>query len=75
MEMSRIAIACLLVGGCAGIDCQGTDWYALGQRDGMLDARSQIERYLDQCGNAADAARWQAGFNEAFARRPRPVSM
>jgi hypothetical protein len=75
---SRFALtfAALVVSGCAsgpGIECQGTDWYQLGQRHGILDARGEAERIATTCGNAFDRARYQEGFQEGFSRRARPM--
>lgn len=70
-----LALIVLTVSGCAGpaIECQGTDWYQLGQRNGILDARGEAERIATHCGNAFDRARYQEGFQEGFSRRARPV--
>jgi hypothetical protein len=71
-----LTLAALVVSGCAGgvgIECQGTDWYQLGQRNGILDARGEAERIAASCGNAFDRARYQEGFQEGFSRRARPM--
>ena len=70
-----VMLAALAVWGCAGagIECQGTDWYQLGQRHGILDARGEAERIAASCGNAFDRARYQEGFQEGFSRRARPM--
>jgi hypothetical protein len=68
-----LAICTLLASACAGVDCQATDWRSLGERDGVLGAQGQDGRYAGSCGNAFDAARYREGFQDGFARRPRPV--
>jgi hypothetical protein len=71
-----LTLAVLMVSGCAGtaaIECQGTDWYQLGQSHGILDARGEAERIATRCGNAFDRARYQEGFQEGFSRRARPM--
>ena len=70
-----VTLAALAASGCAsvGIECQGTDWYQLGQRNGILDARGEAERIAASCGNAFDRARYQEGFQEGFSRRARPM--
>ena len=70
-----VALSALAGWGCAGagIDCQGMDWYQLGQRHGILDARGEAERIAMSCGNAFDRARYQEGFQEGFSRRARPM--
>lgn len=71
-----LTVTALVVSGCAGgpgIQCQGTDWYQLGQNHGILDARGEAERIAATCGNAFDRARYQEGFQEGFSRRARPM--
>lgn len=58
--------------GCAA-DC-GPDWYAIGQRDGILGAQPQDEIYARRCGGAVDAARYREGWQDGFGRRPRPTA-
>ena len=50
--MRSLALACLLIGGCAtpDSDCRTSDWYALGERDALYGNRPKIELYADQCG-------------------------
>lgn len=71
-----LTLAAFVVSGCAGgagIECQGADWYEVGQRNGVLDARGEAERIATRCGNAFDRTRYQEGFQEGFSRRARPV--
>ena len=70
-----LTFAALALSGCAGagIQCQGTDWYVLGQDHGMLDARGEADRIAGKCGGAFDAARYQEGFREGSSRRARPM--
>ena len=71
-----LGAACLVaLAGCAGLkaaDC-GPDWFAIGQRDGVLGAQPQEETYARRCGGAVDAARYREGWQDGFSRRPRPV--
>ena len=49
-----LPVAAALLAGCAGMtesECRGTDWYKLGERDGLIyGLRPQIDRYAHQCG-------------------------
>ena len=66
----RIGMAVLtLLAGCAGVDC-GSDWRAVGQRDGRLNAGSHPERYAARCGTTVDAAAYEQGYREGAAQRP-----
>ena len=66
------ALACFIgLAGCAA-DC-GPDWYAIGQRDGVLGAQPQDEIYAQRCGGV-DAARYREGWQDGFSRRPRPTA-
>ena len=65
----------LIIGGCAvsAADC-GPDWRAIGERDGVLGAQPQIERYAAKCGGVIpDAKRYDEGYRDGFGRRPRPT--
>lgn len=68
-------LACVLVvSGCAAadrVDC-GPDWYAIGQRDGRMNAGLQVESYAARCAVPVDAARYLAGYRAGFAERPLP---
>ena len=70
------ATGCLVVlAGCAGLgaaDC-GPDWYAVGQRDGILGAQPQEEIYAGRCGTI-DAGRYREGWQDGISRRPRPTA-
>jgi hypothetical protein len=68
-----------LLASCAGMDadaCRTSDWYALGERDGLhYGLRPQIDQYAHQCGQhgvqAAEKeymAGWIDGYRE-FTRR------
>lgn len=59
-----------LLGGCvSAADCT-SDWYSTGQRDGRLGAH-QAELYASRCTTAVDTARYNQGYEEGFAQRPR----
>ena len=66
-----VIAALVLLAGCASVDC-GPDWYAVGERDGVLGASAQEANYAARCG-AVDAVRYREGFQEGFSRRPRPT--
>ena len=70
--MRRFLTLCaLLVSGCAiGNDC-ATGSFELGQRDGILAASSQAERYAAACGGSFEATRYSQGYADGFARRGR----
>ncbi|MGQ0650804.1 MAG: hypothetical protein ACT4P4_00845 [Betaproteobacteria bacterium] len=75
MKTLIACLSCLLAAGCAGIlgsDC-GANPYALGQRDGSLGATPQADLYAQRCGAPVDRAKYDAGWQDGFSRRPRPV--
>lgn len=78
MKVKPALAAAALIGlaGCAGVgagDC-GPDWYAIGQRDGVLGAQPQAEIYATRCGGGVDAVRYREGWQDGFSRRPRPTA-
>jgi hypothetical protein len=50
---SALLLACAL-SGCAAMsesECRNTDWYALGEREGLIyGVRPQVDQYAEQCG-------------------------
>ena len=69
--MRATLLACLLaLGGCAA-DC-GPDWYQVGERDGRINAGSQVARYATRCSPPPDEARYAEGYAAGFALRPPP---
>lgn len=68
-------LACvLLASGCAAtrsVDC-GSDWHAIGQRDGRMNAGLQAESYAARCAVQVDTARYLEGYRAGFAERPLP---
>ncbi len=70
-----LAVASFIgLAGCAGFgapDCD-SDWYAVGQLDGMLGAPWQYENYAQRCGDAVNAARYREGWRAAHSRIPFP---
>ncbi|MGH8726053.1 MAG: hypothetical protein ACREU1_14450 [Burkholderiales bacterium] len=71
--MRRLAVLCVLVfSGCVGTADCGPDWFAVGSRDGRINAGSQAERYAARCGTPVDTARYDEGYREGFAQRPVP---
>jgi len=68
-QASRLAACCAILAGCAS-DC-GSDWYAIGQRDGRLGAEPQAEIYAARCGGQVDRARYAEGWQSGFEMRPR----
>ena len=71
--MRPLAILSLLaLAGCAGgVDC-GPDWRSVGERDGRINAGSQVANYAARCGTPVDAAAYEEGYRAGFARRPIP---
>lgn len=71
---SLLIVMCLagLTGCTTTADC-GPDWFAVGERDGRINAGSQVERYAARCGVPVDRARYEEGYQQGFAQRPRPV--
>jgi hypothetical protein len=76
----RTLAAAALVGtaaGCASAsgspDC-GPDWYAVGQRDGLMGAAPQEHSYSARCPVPVDPARYREGWKDGYARRPVPTS-
>lgn len=70
--MRRLALSCLVLSGCAvGNDC-AMNAFELGQRDGLLAALHQVDRYAAACGSSFDGARYAEGYRDGFARRPPP---
>ena len=53
MRRCLALLAAALLGGCASMsepECRGTDWYKLGERDGLIyGMRPQIDQYAYQC--------------------------
>jgi hypothetical protein len=69
--MNRLLVlvaSCSVLGGCA-VNC-GADWREVGLNEGRLGADPQVERYAASCGNV-DRARYEEGWREGFAMRPR----
>jgi len=59
-----------LLGGCvSAADC-ASDWYSTGQRDGRLGAY-QAQLYVSHCSGPVDTSRYDQGWQEGFAQRPR----
>ncbi len=71
MKTTTILLLTLLAG-CASTTNCGSDWYAIGERDGLLGAPFQAEQYAGQC-TTMDTARYDEGFRVAYARRPLPT--
>jgi hypothetical protein len=60
----------LLLCGCVSTaDCT-SDWHATGQRDGRLGAY-QADLYASRCAGGVDTARYNQGWQEGSAQRPR----
>jgi hypothetical protein len=67
---NALLLLCVLLGGCvSAADC-ASDWYTTGQRDGRLNAY-QAELYASHCTTTVDRARYDQGWQEGFAQRPR----
>jgi hypothetical protein len=67
-----LAVACLaLVAGCAGVyalDCK-SNWYAVGQRDGLERLSPQDDLHTLSCPGGVDTARYREGWRDGLARR------
>jgi hypothetical protein len=54
MRPLLLLLATVALPGCALMgetECRSTDWYALGERDGLIyGSRPRIDQYADQCG-------------------------
>jgi hypothetical protein len=70
--LPAFAACCALLGGCA-VNC-GADWRQVGLNDGRLGADSQVERYAASC-SGIDSARYEEGWREGLAMRPRIAVM
>jgi hypothetical protein len=77
--MRSLAIACLLLGGCATAEsvCRTTDWYARGEHDARMGLRPQIDLYAAQCGRyqVQPAERdylegWASGYSQKSLLQP-----
>jgi hypothetical protein len=71
MRLLFAAAGFVVLSGCAA-DC-GPDWYAVGQRDGVLGAQPQDQLYASRCRGEVDAVRYREGWQDGFSRRPRPT--
>lgn len=62
-----------LLGGCvSAADC-ASDWYSTGARDGRLGAY-QADLYASKCTTTVDRARYDQGWQEGNAQRPRIIA-
>jgi hypothetical protein len=68
---TTVLVISLALWGCAS-DC-GPDWYQIGERDGRINAGSQIASYSARCSPPPDQARYEEGYRAGFARRPIPT--
>jgi hypothetical protein len=74
------ACAAVVLAGCASFSmsrerCAGENWELLGERDGNLGARPQIDQYAEQCRRHGLQVQydlymkgWRIGYAEANAR-------
>ncbi len=74
--MRLLLVACALaLSGCVTLsaeDCRTTDWYRLGDRDGVSGSQSLIDEYTQQCGTHGvkpDRARYLEGWRDGAARK------
>ncbi len=70
--LTAAALACALLAGCATTTDCGSDWYAIGARDGRLGAQPQAEYYASRCAAPVDRALYASGWQDGFAQRPTP---
>ena len=62
--------------GCAGLgalECK-SNWYAVGQRDGLEGVSPQDELYAQSCSGAVDAVRYREGWRDGFSASRRSHS-
>ena len=81
-----VAAAAVLLAGCEAMSnkvdssrqdrCQRADWAEVGERDGATSGNVTLlsDRYSYICGDMYDDAKYKAGFQKGFARRPKPMS-
>jgi len=72
MRLLLVVASLVALAGCAVFgapDCD-SDWYEVGQRDGILGAPWQYENYAQRCGDAVDAVRYREGWRDANSRIP-----
>jgi hypothetical protein len=74
--MRLLLVACALaLSGCVTLsaeDCRTTDWYRLGDRDGVSGSQSLIDKYTQECavhGAKVDQARYLEGWRDGVARK------
>ena len=59
--------------GCSGLgalNCK-SNWYAVGQRDGLLHVSPQDDFYTRSCPGAVDVERYREGWRDGFSATPR----
>jgi len=67
---NALLLSLALLGGCvSAADC-ASDWHSIGQRDGRLGAY-QAQLYVSKCPGPVDTSRYDAGWQEGVAQRPR----
>ena len=67
---NTLLVLVALLGGCvSAADCN-SDWHSTGQRDGRLGAY-QADLYASKCTTTVDRSRYDAGWQEGVAQRPR----
>jgi hypothetical protein len=67
---NALLLSLALLGGCvSAADC-ASDWYSTGQRDGRLGAY-QAQLYVSKCSGPVDTSRYDEGWQEGVAQRPR----
>ena len=86
MRLMILAACVLALAGCESFGnrvdasrqdrCQKADWALVGERDGATSGNQTLlsDRYSYICGDMYDDAKYKAGFQKGFARRPKPMS-
>jgi len=69
MRNALLVLAALLGGCVSAADC-ASDWRSTGQRDGRLGAY-QAQLYVSRCPGPVDTSRYDEGWQEGSAQRPR----
>ena len=74
--MKLLLTACALaLSGCVTLsaeDCRSTDWYKLGDRDGVSGSQLLLDKYTQQCaahGAKVNDARYLEGWRDGVARK------
>jgi hypothetical protein len=74
MRLRLVAFA-LALSGCVTLsaeDCRSTDWYQLGDRDGVSGSQTLLDKYTQECaahGAKVNDARYLEGWRDGVQRK------